>query len=200
MDRADEHLPASDPLHHSKLTLPPGDLWVFGYGSLMWDPGFPYVKWAPALVYGYHRALCIYSSRWRGTPERPGLVLGLDRGGACRGIAFLVAAADVTIALEGLWAREMRRRVYQPRLLRARLPDKQARVLTFVADPRLSGYAGRLSIGQTAQRVATCCGARGPNVEYLERTLAHLAELGVRDHNLLGVLAAVRALRSRSGS
>ena len=183
-------------LRPSELSVPRGDLWIFGYGSLMWDPGFPYVRWAPALIYGYHRALCIFSNRWRGTPERPGLVLGLDRGGACRGIAFLVARADVAPALDALWSREMRRRVYRPRLLRARLPDKEVRALAFIADPKHAGYAGGLSMEQIAERVANCRGARGPNLEYLVRTIGHLAELGVRDHHLLRVLAAARALET----
>lgn len=176
--------------------MPRGDLWIFGYGSLMWDPGFPYVQWEPALVHGYHRALCIYSTRWRGTPAQPGLVLGLDRGGACRGIAFRVAQADVAATLEALWAREMSRRVYHPRLLRARLPMRHVRTLAFVADCRHAGYAGRLTVEQTAARIASCHGARGPNLAYLLRTIDHLTDLGVRDHYLLRVLAAVRALRS----
>jgi len=179
----------------AELDLPAGDLWVFGYGSLMWDPGFPHVEWAPGLVYGYHRALCIYSSRWRGTPKRPGLVLGLDRGGACRGIAFRIAQSDVATSLEALWDREMRRGVYHPRLLRAQLPRRTVRVLTFVANPRHPGYAGTLPPERTAELVANCCGDRGPNIEYLARTLKHLAELGVRDHNLLRVQEAVRALQ-----
>ena len=79
----------------SRIESRAGELWIFAYGSLMWNPGFAYVEWAPALIYGYHRALCISSDRWRGTPERPGLVLGLARGGACRGIAFRVAREDV---------------------------------------------------------------------------------------------------------
>jgi cation transport protein ChaC len=181
--------------HPSELAIPPGNLWIFGYGSLMWDPGFRYLQRAPALVRGYHRAFCIYSNRWRGTPERPGLVLGLDRGGACRGVAFLIQEADVEATITELWRREMRRKVYLPRLLRARLPAGEARVFTFVADPAHTGYAGRLTTERTAELVATCCGARGPNIEYLTRTIDHLEELGVRDHNLLRVLAAVRLLQ-----
>jgi len=196
MDTQAGTIPATDSSHDLRLPLPRGDLWIFGYGSLMWDPGFPYVQWAPALIYGYHRALCISSNRWRGTPERPGLVLGLDRGGACRGIAFLVARADAGPALEALWAREMRRRVYRPRLLRARLPGEEVQALAFVADPKHASYAGYLSIEQTAERIANCRGARGPNLDYLIRTVEHLSELGVRDHNLLRVLAAARALES----
>jgi len=183
--------------HYSKLQLPRGDLWIFGYGSLMWNPDIPYVKWAPALIYGYHRALCIYSNRWRGTPENPGLVLGLERGGACRGIAFLVKAAEVTLALEELWAREMRRAVYRPRVVRAWLPNRETLVLTFIADPQHAGYAGKLSVKQTARMIATCRGDRGPNLEYLARTVAHLAELGGRAHHLLRVLATARALCER---
>lgn len=181
--------------HPSELGIPQGDLWIFGYGSLMWDPGFPYTEREPALVHGYHRALCIYSNRWRGTPEKPGLVLGLDRGGACHGVAYRVAGSEVEGTIRRLWAREMRRQVYKVRMLRARLRGREVRAFVFVADPTHAGYAGGLTIGETARIVATCCGARGPNVEYLTRTLQHLSELGVNDHNLLKVMEAVRALR-----
>lgn len=184
----------------AQLEIPPGDLWIFGYGSLMWDPGFPYTQWAPAVVHGYHRALCILSHRWRGTPERPGLVLGLIRGGACRGIAFRVARADVEVTLRRLWAREMRRRVYRPRLLRVRLPGRQIRALGFVADTTHPAYAGGLAVEQIAERVVNSRGARGPNLDYLIRTVEHLTELGVHDRNLMRVLAAVRALCPPHGS
>jgi cation transport protein ChaC len=180
--------------HHSELDLPRRDLWIFGYGSLMWDPGFPHVECMPALIHGYHRELCIYSSRWRGTPQSPGLVLGLERGGACRGVAYRIAATHVGRSLESLWEREMRRGVYRPRLLNARLPTRKARVLAFVANPLHPGYAGALPTERTAELIANCHGDRGPNVEYLARTLKHLADLGVRDHHLLRVMAAVRAL------
>lgn len=185
-----------------EFALPRGGFWIFGYGSLMWNPGFPYVKWSPALVYGYHRALCISSNRWRGTPQRPGLVLGLDRGGACRGIAFLLAQSDVNATLEMLWAREMRRHVYVPRVVHARLPDSEVRALAFIADPRHEAYTGRLSIRETAARIANCCGMRGANLDYVARTVTHLRELGVHDHALQQVLEAARALarhRAESG-
>jgi cation transport protein ChaC len=191
---ADTVLPCPEP---SDLNLTRGDLWIFGYGSLMWDPCFPHVESLPALIYGYHRELCIYSSRWRGTPQRPGLVLGLDRGGACRGVAFRIAAAHVSRSLESLWDREMRRGVYHPRLLRARVTSRAVRVLAFVANPLHPGYAGTLPTERTAELIANCHGDRGPNVEYLARTLRHLADLGVRDHHLLRVMAAVRALQQR---
>src|SRR4051812_41640052 len=93
--------------HLSCPSLPGGDLWVFGYGSLMWDPGFEYLRSAPAMLRGYHRSFCVCSTRYRGTPEQPGLVLGLDRGGACRGIGFLIADACVDAVLRNLWEREM---------------------------------------------------------------------------------------------
>lgn len=173
--------------------LPAGDLWVFGYGSLMWDPGFEYQRAAPALLRGYHRAFCVYSVRYRGTPEQPGLVLGLERGGACRGMAFLVHAAQVSKVIKQLWAREMPRNVYRPRVLNVEVERGRVSALAFVADPAHESYAGRLPLEDIAATIADCSGARGPNIDYLAKTLRHLDELGIRERRLHQVLLAVQA-------
>lgn len=176
--------------------LPPGDLWVFAYGSLMWNPEFRHVESTPALLRGYHRSFCIWSARYRGTPERPGLVLGLDRGGACRGIAYRIHEGDVAEALGLLWAREMARLTYCPRVVRVELASVPVAALTFVADPLHQSYAGRMSDDEVARRILCCAGARGPNFEYLSNTLSHLEALGVRDAHLHRIHAIAQALRN----
>lgn len=186
-------LRADHPLHYSRLDLPRGDLWLFTYGSLMWDPGFRFADALPALLRGYHRSFCIYSSRYRGTVDKPGLVLGLDRGGACRGIAYRIAADEVPRALETLWLREMRRGVYVPRLLPVAAAGRRPKALAFLANHGHAGYAGRLALEDCAEIIAGCCGERGPNIDYLVNTLRHLDTLGVHDHHLHRLLAAVRA-------
>jgi len=183
--------PFSDPLDQ---WLPSGELWVFGYGSLMWSPGFRYTHDAAGIVHGYHRSLCVYSHRYRGTPERPGLVMGLCRGGSCWGIAYRVPAAGARDVLEYLWHREMRNRVYMPRLVAVRLGAKRVRALAFIADAAHPQFAGDLKLAESARIVARCSGERGHNLEYLQRTLSHMHELGVRDPHLDRVLARASAL------
>ncbi len=188
---------AADPLHYSRLDLPRGDLWVFTYGSLMWDPGFRHIEAQPALLRGYHRSFCIYSSRYRGTVDKPGLVLGLDPGGACRGMVYRIAAAEVGDALEALWQREMRRGVYVPRMLPVTAADRRRPALAFLANRGHKGYAGRLELESCAAIISDCCGERGPNVDYLVNTLRHLDALGVHDQHLHRLLAVVRRRQAR---
>ena len=180
-------------MHYRNIDFPRGDLWVFTYGSLMWDPGFAHIAAEPGLLRGYHRTFCIYSSRYRGTATRPGLVLGLDPGGACKGIVYRIAAANKAFALEALWQREMRRGVYLPKLLPVSTPGGRRSALAFVANRAHSGYAGRMAIDDAARIIAMCCGERGPNVDYLVNTLSHLDALGVNDQHLHQLLLRVRA-------
>jgi cation transport protein ChaC len=161
----------------------------------MWNPGFEYVQAAPALLRGYHRAFCVYSVRNRGTPERPGLVLGLNRGGACRGIAFMVAEANVSTVLTQLWEREMPRLVYRPKLVPVDTDGARVNALTFVADPSHESYAGRLELDRVAETIASCCGARGPNIEYLANTIRHLDALGIDEPRLRQLWRAVERRR-----
>src|SRR5918993_489006 len=121
-------------------SLPPGELWVFGYGSLMWSPCFSYREQRLARVHGYHRALCILSTRYRGTHSKPGLVMGLCPGGSCWGMAFRIDAPRLRRALARLWYREMSRRVYKPRLIPVRIRTRTVRALAFVADPAHPAY------------------------------------------------------------
>jgi cation transport protein ChaC len=168
------------------------ELWVFGYGSLMWRPGFPFEAQAPALLKGAHRALCVYSIFYRGTREQPGLVLGLDRGGACRGVTFRVrkGAEDETIAY--LREREQITAVYRETYRNVRLLDGSGRTvkaLTYLADPRHEQYAGGLSLDEQLHIVRSRKGEAGANVEYVLNTVRHLEGVGVHD-SLLAALAA----------
>jgi cation transport protein ChaC len=175
---------------------PPPDaaeFWIFAYGSLIWDPGFPYEEARPARLMGFHRAFCIRSTRYRGTPERPGLVLGLDKGGSCRGIAYRVAPQHGTRTMADLWEREMLNRSYHCMDLPVTLADGRTVVArTFVVDRQRPGYEGKLGLAETAQRIRDCAGQRGANRVYLENTVEHLDRLGIRDRRLHTLLAAVK--------
>jgi cation transport protein ChaC len=159
-----------------------GDLWLFAYGSLMWDPGFPYCTAKPAVLYGHHRRFCVYSHGHRGTPARPGLVLGLDRGGACKGIAYRIPAVDVPRALAYLWRREMQSRVYRMKSLRVR--TQGGRIITahaFVVDRAHPAYASDLSLAETARLICQGIGRRGTARQYLENVVRELERLGIVD-------------------
>ncbi len=174
---------------------PDGSLWVFGYGSLIWKPGFAHESVHPALLRGFHRRFCIRSERYRGTPEVPGLVLGLDRGGSCRGLAFRVAAPRAAEVMAYLEEREMTGGVYHRRLLPVRLLDGGGtrRAVTFVADRRAGAYCGAMPPDACAAVIARGQGVMGPNREYLLNTVSHLQELGVRDAGLDRIAALIEA-------
>jgi cation transport protein ChaC len=180
--------------------LPKGDLWVFGYGSLMWSPCFGYKHKAPGQAHGYHRALCILSTRYRGTARKPGLVMGLCRGGSCWGIAYRIDPPRMRHALARLWNREMTRRVYAPRLIPVRLRSgRTIKALAFIADPAHPSYVRELDLHGRARLVAQGIGARGPCIDYIRKTLDHMHEVGVRDPHLERILHAALALRQNGG-
>ena len=165
---------------------PESGLWVFGYGSLMWRPGFPYLERRRAELHGYHRALCVLSHVHRGTPERPGLVLGLDRGGRCHGVAFRVAAGEAAETVAYLRAREQVTGVYIERRLPVRLDggekaQEKVSALAYVVDRRHPQYAGRLPEGELLRLVRQGVGVSGANPDYVRQTHAHLVEMGVTD-------------------
>jgi glutathione-specific gamma-glutamylcyclotransferase len=170
------------------------ELWIFGYGSLMWDPGFAYGEAQPGRLRGYHRSFCIYSRRYRGTPERPGLVLGLEPGGACDGIAYRVPAADADAALRYIWQREMTNHTYRLSELLVATSQGAIRARALVADRRHPNYAGGLSLDETARYILQGMGTRGSCRDYLENTLAELRKLGVTDGRLHRLEQKVREL------
>ena len=160
------------------------DLWVFGYGSLMWRPGFDFIERAPARLIGMHRALCVYSFVHRGTPERPGLVLGLDRGGMCRGIAFRVAAAAREKTVAYLRGREQVTSVYLETIRRIELEEaerRQVRALCFIVDRSHVQYAGRLTVAECLHYVRQGHGSSGANRDYVVETVQALETLGYRE-------------------
>lgn len=173
-----------------------GDIWIFGYGSLMWRPGFDVLERRAALIHGYHRAFCVYSHWHRGTPEKPGLVLGLDRGGACRGAVYRVAAESARDAVDYLDARERVTDVYHPHWTTARTQAGNVTALTYVPRYRTHvQYAGKLPPEKAAELLAHGVGNSGPGWEYLENTVAHLLEEGIRDTHLMDLRDRVRAIR-----
>ncbi len=168
------------------------DLWVFGYGSLMWRPGFPSVEKRHAHLHGYHRSLCVMSHVHRGTPERPGLVLGLDRGGRCHGIAFRVAGEEAEPTVRYLRERELVTSVYLERRLPVRLDDgRVVEALTYTVDRRHAQYAGRLPDADLVRFVSQGQGISGANPDYVRSTHEHLLAMGVTDPTLARLVAAL---------
>lgn len=167
--------------------------WVFAYGSLLWNPGFSFAERTPARVRGYHRSLCILSHVHRGTPESPGLVLGLDRGGACNGVAYGVRAEEWPETLAYLRRREQVTAIYREVQLQAQLTDgRRVAAVAYVVDRSHPQYAGRLSAERIEELVRQGQGRSGDNTSYVLSTHAHLVEMGVRDPILDRLAAALR--------
>lgn len=177
----------------------PGDVWFFAYGSLMWDPGFTPVEIRPALLHGYHRRFCVRSMSYRGTKDDPGLTLGLDRGGSCRGRALLVAEADRPAVFDYLAEREMPEEIYRSTPVRLRTPRGVIDGHTLVVNRDNPLYDGDIAEDAAAARIARCRGARGPNLDYLAATVAHLDELGIRDGAMHRLLDKARRLAAPEG-
>jgi glutathione-specific gamma-glutamylcyclotransferase len=163
------------------------DFWVFGYGSLMWQPGFPFLERVPARLVGAHRALCVYSFVHRGTPERPGLVLGLDRGGTCRGIAFRVSGEQRAETIAYLRAREQVTMVYRETIRAVWLngdPRQRVQALCYVVDRGHVQYAGRLTLAEQLHCIRQGHGKSGPNRDYVLAAVTAIEALGYRDTDL----------------
>ncbi len=180
------------------MTNNDGDLWVFGYGSLMWRPGFDFLESALAWVHGYHRSLCVFSHVHRGTPEQPGLVLGLDYGGSCQGVAFRVAASARAEAIAYLRERELVTSVYLERTVGLRFAEGgTARALTFIVDRAHEQYAGRLPVDEMATLVERGVGVSGDNPAYVRNTYEHLLQLDIHDAALAEIVRRLNGSPAR---
>ncbi|MGE0117772.1 MAG: gamma-glutamylcyclotransferase [Dongiaceae bacterium] len=184
-------------LTHPRARQP---VWVFAYGSLIWKPGFPFVERRIGTIHGYHRQFCLLLKRFRGTPEVPGLMLGLEGGGICRGVVYRLAEQDRDEALRTVWAREMLTGAYVPRWVDVRMDGGTVRAIVFVINRAHERYTGRLSDEAVADALAQACGHVGSCAEYLLETVTHLEELGIRDRRLWRLQAMVaRRLAAASG-
>ncbi len=178
----------------------PDPMWVFGYGSLLWNPGFPWTERAVARLDDHHRSFCMRSVHHRGRPEKPGLVLALDPtpGAACAGLAFAVPGTEAAPALQGLRARELISSAYLEHWLPVTLEDgRTVSAVVYVIDRAHPQYAGGLSLEAQAQIIAHAVGGRGANSAYLANTAAHLRELGLADPELDWLETRVAALQGR---
>jgi len=175
-----------------------GDFWVFGYGSLMWRPGFAHVETQRARLHGFRRALCVRSFVHRGTPQRPGLVLGLDRGGSCVGLAYRVPGGLADEVLAYLRERELVTSVYLERRLPILLETgERASALTYIVDRAHLQYAGSLDEIEAAAIVRGAVGQSGANEDYLFNTVEHMKGLGIRDHWMERVAERLRIAMAR---
>jgi cation transport protein ChaC len=165
------------------------DLWIFGYGSLIWRPEFDYAEHHPVRIHGWHRALKMWSHLYRGTPACPGLVFALLPGGSCRGVVFRVPRRDAPEVLRRVWEREMVTNIYTPRWLRCATPGGEQHALTFTLSRRSPSYAGTLSEARYREIFGNACGCYGSTLDYARQTHEALCRHGIRDRALHRLLA-----------
>ena len=168
------------------------DFWVFGYGSLIYNPIIDHKQSAIASIYGYHRRFCLWTKIGRGSPDCPGLVLSLDRGGSCKGVAFQLNPQNAIAELDLLWRREMMTMAYQPRLLSLHTDIGLKRGIAFVANPTRPAYAQPMPFEATVEVVAHAAGFNGLCREYLYDTVKGMQASGIRDHQLEKLATAVQ--------
>jgi len=178
---------------------PRAPLWIFAYGSLMWNPGLAFVAKRVGTIYGFHRSFCLWSRINRGTPERPGLVLTLERGGSCRGLAFRLTGSTSRDELLALWRREMSMGSYHPRWLEFHAGADRFPALAFIVNRACSGYAGKLPLEATVQAIATARGKFGSSAEYLFQTQAALESHGILDARVKRLADRVKSHLARGG-
>jgi len=171
---------------------PGGAVWVFAYGSLIWNPAFHYEEKRQARIYGYHRRYCMWTTLGRGCPENPGLMLGLDRGGSCKGLVFRIAPDALDEELSIIWSREMVAGAYIPTWCKADTEQGTVWAISFVMDRKNERYCDGLDEERLVNILATAKGRIGSCAEYLFNTVEHLDAMGLKDHQLSRVAEQVR--------
>ncbi len=179
---------------------PSSDVWIFAYGSLIWNPIVRFAEQRVGTIYGWHRRFCLWVPRGRGTPENPGLVLGLDYGGSCRGIVYRIAANDVPSELLLLWRREMVVGSYIPRWVRVFDGTQKLDAIAFIINRRHRAYAGNISLETTVKSIATATGELGSCADYLMQTVDGLRTAGIQDKQLLRLRKHVLALHGENAN
>ncbi len=174
------------------------DVWIFAYGSLIWNPIIKYSDCCVGTVHGWHRRFCLWTPVGRGTPDNPGLVLGLDCSGSCRGVAYHIAATDVTTELQLLWRREMLAGAYIPSWVKVESGEQVVDAIAFVINRQHSLYTGNLSLERTIESLATASGQLGSCADYLLQTIDGLATFGIEDETLLFLRDSVIARQQSS--
>ena len=177
--------------------LPDGrDVWVFGYGSLMWNPAFHHMEARSGRIFGYHRRFVFWSTIGRGSRERPGMMLGLAQGGSCNGLALRIAADEADTELQSVFMREMVSTAYNARWVEVRTAEGPVRAIAFVANPGHIFYAGRVPLVEAARHIAFGEGELGSSRDYLHNTVSHLNALGIEDAGMQTLLSLVTRRRA----